>query len=79
MRQTEKRTARNTVIKAEIHSLRVKLRKLVDAKKHSEAAEIAKLVSQKFDKAVSKDVLKKNTAARIKSRLMKKVNAIKSK
>jgi small subunit ribosomal protein S20 len=79
MRKDEKRAQHNKVINAEIKSLRVKLRKLVDAKNLAEATEIAKLVSKKFDKAVSKNVIKKNTAARLKSRLTKKVNALKTK
>lgn len=76
VRQTEKRTQRIKVIKAEIKSLRVHLRKMVDAKNHPEALKLAQLVSKKFDKAVSKNVFKKNSAARLKSRLMKKVNAL---
>ncbi|OGL99707.1 30S ribosomal protein S20 [Candidatus Uhrbacteria bacterium RIFOXYB2_FULL_45_11] len=79
MRKDEKLAQHNKVINAEIKSLRVKLRKLIDAKNLSEATEVAKLVSKKFDKAVSKNIVKKNTAARLKSRLAKKVNALKTK
>ncbi len=78
LRQSAKRGERNKVIKAEIKSLRVKLRKAIDAKKAAEALEIAKLVGKKLDKAHAKGVLKKNTVARYKSRFMKKVNAIKA-
>jgi len=79
MRKDEKLAQHNKVINAEIKSLRVKLRKLIDAKNLAEATEVAKLVSKKFDKAVSKNIVKKNTAARLKSRLAKKVNALKTK
>lgn len=79
MRKSEKRTQHVKVINAEIKSLRVKLRKLIDAKNLVDATEVAKLVSKKFDKAVSKNIVKKNTAARLKSRLAKKVNALKTK
>lgn len=79
MRKDAKREQHIKVIKSEIKSLRVKLRKLIDAKKIEEVAEVARLVGKKFDKAVSKNIIKKNTAARLKSRLMKKVNALKVK
>ncbi len=77
LRQSEKRAARNKVVKAEIKSLRVKLRKAITAKKFEEALEAAKTVSKKLDKAHARGIFKKNTVARYKSRLMKKVNALK--
>ena len=76
MRQTAKRAQHNKVIREEIHSLRVKLRKLVDLKNHSEALKVAQLVGKKLDKAKAKGIFKLNTASRYKSRLMKKVNAL---
>ncbi len=79
LRQSEKRAERNKLVKAEIKSLRVKLRKAVVAKKLEDAIEVAKMVSKKLDKAHAKGVMKKNTVARYKSRLMKKVNALKTK
>lgn len=79
LRQSEKRAKRNKLIKAEIKSLKVKLRKAVVSKKLEEATEVARLVSKKLDKAHAKGVFKKNTVARYKSRLMKKVNALKTK
>lgn len=78
LRQSRKRAEHNKVIKAEIKSLRVKLRKMVDAKNLEEAQKVAQLVSKKMDKAVQKNIFKKNTVARYKSRLMKKVNALKN-
>lgn len=79
MRQTAKRADHIKDIKAEIKSLRVKLRKMVDAKMVAEATSVAQLVGKKFDKAMAKGIFKKNTVARYKSRLMKKVNALKTK
>ena len=78
LRQSAKRAQRNKLVKAEIKSLRVKLRKAVTAKKFEDALEVAKLVSKKLDKAHAKGIMKKNTVARYKSRLMKKVNSLKS-
>lgn len=77
LRQNKTCAQRNKVALAEIHSLRVKLRRAVTSKKVDEAVEIARLVGKKLDKAVQKKLLKLNTVARYKSRLMKKVNALK--
>lgn len=77
LRQSDKRAQRNKIIKAEIHSLRVKVRKALTAKKADEALVVAQLVSKKLDKAVQKQVFKRNTAARYKSRIMKKINDLK--
>lgn len=76
-RQDKKRTQHNQTIKAEIKSLRVKLRKMIDAKNASEAQKMAQLVCKKLDKASQKNIFKQNTVSRYKSRLMKKVNALK--
>lgn len=65
------------MVKAEIHSLRVKCRKLLSVKKVEEAEILARLLAKKLDKAVQKNLLKQNTAARYKSRFMQKVNALK--
>ncbi|MFA4845680.1 MAG: 30S ribosomal protein S20 [Patescibacteria group bacterium] len=76
LRQSKKRAERNKVVKAEIHSLRVKARKLIDTKSVKEATEVVRMIGKKLDKAVQKNVLKMNAAARYKSRLMKKINAL---
>jgi small subunit ribosomal protein S20 len=78
LRQNKKRADRNKIVNAELKSLRVKLRKMIDSKNLEQSQEVAKLVCKKLDKAQQKKVLKKNTVARYKSRLMKKVNALKS-
>lgn len=77
LRQNLKRAQRNKIMKAEIKSLRVKLRKAITAKQLEEATQVAQLVCKKLDKAAQKNVFKKNTVARYKSRLMKKLNAAK--
>ena len=77
MRQTLKLTHRNRVVKAEIDSLRVLFRKLLDKKEAIKATEIALKVAKKLDKAVARGIVKKNAAARYKSRLMKKLYAVK--
>jgi len=77
LRQNVKHAQLNKVVNAEIHSLRVKFRKAIVAIQKTEAVEAAKAIGQKVDKAVAKKILKKNAAARIKSRMMKKINAMK--
>lgn len=79
LRQAVKRTVRNKAVKDELKSLRVKFRKLVTSKEAAKAEEIARMLGKKFDKSVSKGVMKKNTVARLKSRMMAKLNAIKTK
>ncbi len=78
LRQSAKRADRNKIAKAEIKSLRVKLRKAITAKDADSATQVVRLVGQKMDKAVKKNVFKQNTVARYKSRMMKKLNALKS-
>jgi len=77
LRQSKKRAQRNKIVKAEIKSLRVKLRKMVEATKVGEAESVAQVLCKKLDKAQQKNIYKKNTVARYKSRFMKKVNALK--
>jgi small subunit ribosomal protein S20 len=76
-RQTEKRTARN---RANTSSLRTQLRDLREAieKGDKAAAEQSyrKTVSA-LDKAIQKGTLHENTASRYKSRLGKRVAAVK--
>ena len=76
LRQNSKRERRNELVKAELHSLRVKLRKLLDDKKAKECAELVKEICTKLDKAQARGIMKKNTVARTKSRLSIRVNAL---
>lgn len=78
-RQAVKRTARNKMVTDELKSLRVKFRKLVTLKDEGKAAEAARLLGKKLDKAAGRGKIKKNTAARLKSRMMAKLNALKAK
>ena len=73
-RQSEKRQAINT---ANRHKLKTQLRKLktaVAAKKADDAKGLLPQTFRLIDKSVQKGVIKKNTAARYKSRLTKSVN-----
>jgi len=74
MRQARKRTLRNKQVKGGIAFIRRSIRKALESKDVKKAAELAKQVIKNIDKAAQNKVLKKNTANRIKSRLMKAIN-----
>jgi small subunit ribosomal protein S20 len=61
------------LLKAEIK----KYKKLIEAKNIKEAEEQLKLIYKKLDKAAKTNLIKKNKASRLKSRLTKKLNQIK--
>ena len=76
--KTNKRNRdRNLKIKIAIKKALKEALKAINSKKQ-EAAELVRAAIQLVDKAVSSRVLKKNTASRKKSRLMKKLNKAKS-
>lgn len=76
LRQTHKRTIVNRSIKVNIIDLQKKLEKAILQKKNSEVKSLLSEFSQAVDKAVKKNVIKKNTAARLKSHLSKAANKI---
>jgi len=77
LRQAKKRTLRNLKVKIGIEKLLKSARKSAVAKKAKEAEELAKKAIKAIDKAAQKKILKKNTAARMKSRLLAFVKKIK--
>lgn len=74
LRQSKVRALRNKKVISDLDALIRRMRKLISGKDQSKAAELLKQVIKKIDKAVQKGVIKKNTAARKKSRLTKAVN-----
>jgi small subunit ribosomal protein S20 len=75
-RQNEKQRLRNKAIKTNIKHTTKKLLGIVKENKKKEAQEFYKEFGRLVDKAVTKGVYHKNNAARKKSRMMKKINAI---
>lgn len=69
MRVTAKNTVRNKIVTGVIKSAIKKTREAVSAGNVSEAQEWLKKANKSLDKAAQKKVIKKNTAARKKSRL----------
>lgn len=76
-RQNEKRRSRNAQVKSSIRTASKKVEKAVAAKQSPEAVKdlYVKFVST-MDKAAGVGVVHKNTAARKKSRIAKRVNAL---
>ncbi len=66
-----KNTIRNAAIKT---GVKTRLRKFIEAETKEEAAKAFKQAVTALDKAVAKGVLHKNTVARKKSRLAKRLN-----
>lgn len=71
LRQNQKRRKRNLLYKNKIKDLRKKIRKLVEEKKIKEAEALLPDFYKAVDKAAKENVIKKNTAARKKSRIVK--------
>lgn len=76
-RQNEKARLRNKAVRSELKT-RTK-RALVAAESGAEnTTEVAREAVKRIDTAATKGVIHKNTAARRKSRLMKRINAAQS-
>lgn len=76
VRKSAKNHAFNLKVKGEFKALIKEARKIVTAKKADEAKKAVLAAAKSLDKAARKGVITKNTASRLKSRLMKAVNAI---
>ena len=70
----EVRTARNKAAKTNLKTVLKKANAAIESN-HANSAEAVRLAVKKIDQACAKGILKKNTAARRKSALAKKVNA----
>ena len=71
----EKKTLRNNMIKSGYKSAVRKFEEAIEAGKIDEAKVLFSQATKKIDQACTKGVLVKNTAARKKSNLAKKLNA----
>lgn len=71
----EKKTLRNTMIKTGYKSAIKKFETALDAGNIEEAKTLFSQATKKIDQACTKGVIVKNTAARKKSNLAKKLNA----
>jgi len=76
VRVTRKRTLRNARIKSTVKTFIKRFEEALAAKDQERAGAKLKEAISNIDKAVSKGVWHKNTAARKKSRLTKKFNSL---
>ena len=74
----EKKTLRNNMVKSGYRTAVRKFEEAVDSKDVQNAENLFNEACKKIDMACTKGVIVKNTAARKKSRLAKKLNAIKA-
>jgi len=77
LRQDKKRTEKNRLEKLGISFVVRKFKKAIDAKDKAKAGDLALRYQKLIDKAAKHGIFHKNTAARKKSRLMARVNALK--
>lgn len=77
LRQTKKRTARNVAVKNRIKAAVKSARTAIANKDKAKATEGVKKAVKTLDKAAKNKVMKKNTASRLKSRLMLGLNKLK--
>jgi small subunit ribosomal protein S20 len=76
LRQSIVRAGRNKQMREGIDYMRRSFRKLLAENKLDEAKKLVNDLTQALDKAVGKNLLKKNAAARVKSRAMKHLNKL---
>tara|TARA_Y100000031_G_scaffold110814_1_gene122081 strand:+ start:131 stop:403 length:273 start_codon:yes stop_codon:yes gene_type:complete len=77
LRQSEKRAARNKIVKDELSSHKRYFRKAIEAKDTKKAEELYHKIGKMIDKATKNNIFHRNNAARVKSRMMKKLNELK--
>ena len=73
LRKDRNRQQRNQMVRSELRTLTKRFVTLVGAKRLDEARALIQSVTSKYDRAVSKGIIHRNTAARYKSRLTKRL------
>lgn len=76
LRQSTKKRERNKLLKEKMRALIKKFKKTIAAKKTEEAKSLTPIIAKTIDKSAKNNIIKKNTASRIKSRLNKALNKI---
>lgn len=72
----EKKTSRNNMVKSEYKTAIKKVEQAIEDKNVEEAKILFSQATKKIDQACTKGVIVKNTAARKKSGLARRINAI---
>ncbi|MGF6906676.1 30S ribosomal protein S20 [Fusobacterium sp. PH5-44] len=76
IRVAERNRKRNQDVRSRVKTMAKKVLTAIDTKDVEVTASALSVAYKELDKAVSKGILKKNTASRKKSRLAAKVNAM---
>ncbi|GAB4573538.1 MAG: 30S ribosomal protein S20 [Anaerolineae bacterium] len=76
IRSNERKRLRNRIVRSRARTFVKKAVKTISDGDQNSAREATLVAIRELDKAVSKGVLHRNTAARKKSRLMKRLNAL---
>lgn len=77
LRQSEKRRVRNAAGKANLHTAEKRFETFITGKKVAEAEAALRFFYKYVDKAVASNLIKKNKGAREKSRMTRKLAALK--
>ncbi len=77
MRQNEKRRAHNRAIRSRLRTVVNKASTLIEEGDQEAAKEAVREAISELDRAVKKGILHRNNADRRKSRLMRRLNAVK--
>ena len=70
LRKDPRRTVRNQAIHSELKTLKKQMRTLLGGSKSDDAKKFLPVIMRRFDQAAAKGIIHKNTASRVKSRLM---------
>ena len=73
MRKDRRRQVRNQAVRSELRTLTKRLLLLLNAQKLEEARTLIRELAKQYDRAASKGIIHPNTAARSKSRLMRRL------
>ena len=76
LRKDRKRSVRNQSAESELKTLKKRFLTLAASNKRDEAAKLFPKLAQRFDRAATKGLIHQNTAARTKSRLMRRLAKI---
>jgi len=78
LRQAKKATLKHLVIKEKLDNLEQKIKKALQNKNKESLSTLSKEWQKVCDKAARTKTIKKNTANRLKSRIMKRVKSLKN-
>lgn len=76
IRNSYRKWLRNRYVKGQMRGAVRMVREAIETGDYSEAANLMPQAASQLDKAARKNIIHPNTAARLKSRLMRQINAL---